>query len=106
MRKINNSEGVCPCCGLHCSIDSLHCMRGHKFFAHKADADTLDKKSKGDNTELNIACDEAIGLMLQCGHYLHHGMKDIDCDILSFLSDNEKSELTSLLKKCIEHWNN
>ncbi|MDD6483968.1 MAG: hypothetical protein PUF72_05265 [Clostridiales bacterium] len=79
-------ENVCPCCGKHCSADNLHCSRGMKYFG-------VEEKKKKDKT---------VKLMLKCSHHLRHG--NAKEETLSFLTEEEKEELTRLLKKCLDQW--
>ncbi|MDO5397252.1 MAG: hypothetical protein Q4G33_04915 [bacterium] len=101
MKPQFNNSNSCPCCGRHCPADDLHCSRGRNYFGQEQ-----SQRSK-DRHVINIK-DETVHLMLQCGHALHHGLKERaeNEDILSFLSPSEKKELTSLLKKCVNAWNN
>lgn len=105
MRNGKNFEGVCPCCGRHCPADSLHCSRGQDYFSRDAESDLQMKKFDKHESGRGFINDETILLMLKCGHYLHHGQIESGDDLLSFLSDEERKELTELLKKCIEQWN-
>lgn len=103
MKKEFNNPNVCPCCGRHCSADNLSCSRGKAYFGQETEK---DHHAKGRN-ELSIK-DETIMLMLKCGHLLHHGLRERaeHEDILQFLSREEKNELTVLLQKCVNAWNN
>lgn len=95
-------ENVCPGCGRHCPADNLHCQRGKAYFGQEV-GETRHNKGK----EVNIK-DRTVMLMLKCGHLLHHGLRKRaeSEDILYFLSEKEKNELASLLKKCIDVWDN
>ena len=96
MKLQNNNENVCPCCGKHCPSDSLSCGRGRAYFGSGN-----ERPRQGGNIK-----DKTVALLLECGHTLHHGLweKAESQDILAFLSSDEKSELNTLLQKCIAHW--
>lgn len=103
MKQNNSTHSVCPCCERHCPADNLHCRRGEIYFGKVTDTDKHADRGHGHN--MPDIKDETVFLMLKCGHYLHHGLDKKSEDVLSFLSDDEKTELTKLLKKCIEQWN-
>ena len=99
MKPQSENHDVCPCCGRHCPADDLHCPRGKKHFEGEGGA------AEHHNHHTPQIKDETAVLLLKCGHYLHHGLTENADNILSFLSDDEKNELTKLLNKCLEHWN-
>ena len=101
MKQNNSGQSVCPCCERRCSADDLQCRRGMEYFGRE----TGEHSGRGRSGDVFGIKDEAAALMLKCGHYLHHGLTEKNEDVLSFLSENEKNELTKLLKKCIENWN-
>lgn len=103
MKPQFDSNNSCPCCGRHCPADDLHCPRGKAYFGQESEQSQHAKGRQGGNIK-----DETVMLMLRCGHLLHHGLRERaeKEDILSFLSQSEKNELTALLKKCINEWNN
>lgn len=98
---------VCPCCGRHCSVDNLHCPRGRAHFGIEAEAGQEGHRHghAHDRADMTID-DKVISLMRGCGHYLHHHMnEDISSEqMLSVLSNEEKKDLISLLKKCLHNW--
>ena len=104
MKKPNSTESVCPCCKRHCKSDNLHCLRGKIHFGQETDSQENPTDRHSHTRSMPDIKDETLALMLKCGHYLHHELTDENTDVLSFLSDNEKNELTKLLKKCIEQW--
>lgn len=103
MNQRQEKSGACPSCGRHCPPDDLHCPRGRAYFGLEAEGGQHDKKRR----EINIE-DETILLMLKCGHLLHHGLVERagSEDMLSFLSPEEKNDLTAALKKCADVWSN
>lgn len=103
MKENHRADSVCPCCGHHCPADNLNCPRGKMYFGQTEDTEKHSGRGHGNN--MPDIKDETVALMLKCGHYLHHGLTDENENILSFLSDDEKTELTKLLKKCVEQWN-
>lgn len=94
--QFNNNS--CPCCGRHCPTNDLHCSRGMNYFGQKAEQSRQAKGKHRANTK-----DETVHLLLQCGHILHHELRERseNEDILSFLSLSEKNELNALLKKYV-----
>lgn len=100
MKQEFNNPNVCPCCGRHCPADDLHCPRGKKYFGAE-EGDTVEHHAH----HMPPIKDETAALLLKCGHCLHHGLTENADNILSFLSADEKNELTKLLNKCLENWN-
>jgi hypothetical protein len=101
--KMNNSENFCPCCGRHCSVENLHCPRGKAHFGIETDGE----QSSHHHISGNMTNDEkVIALMRGCGHFLHHNMHGNTDNLLSALSENEKTELISILEKCLTSWEN
>jgi len=103
MKQHLDNPNVCPHCKRHCSVDDLHCSRGRVYFGQEAEEFQHNKNRKNINIK-----DEAVILMLKCGHLLHHGLRERaeSEDILYFLSSEEKNELMLILKKCIDVWDN
>lgn len=102
----SNENNVCPCCGRHCSIENLHCPRGRAHFGVEAKAGQGEHHHhEHDRADMTID-DKVISLMLGCGHHLHHNMGEDENSeqLLSFLTHEEKKELISLLKKCLQNW--
>lgn len=107
MRSHYEHDNSCPNCGRHCSLNDLQCSRGREYFGQEPKERT--KKPQHENAgKADSIKDETVILMLKCGHALHHGLREEaeNKDILFFLSQDEKRELTRLLKKCIEEWDN
>ena len=106
MKSIYEKDAFCPCSGRHCSIEDLNCHRGKMHFGQSTGTVNGNKDHREHN-ETAIS-DAAVILMLQCGRRLHHGLRERaeNEDILSFLSPDERDTLSTLLKKCIENWNN
>lgn len=96
---------VCPCCGRHCSIEDLHCPRGMAHFGIEADGG--GSRNHHGHRKFDIDTEaSAITLIRQCGHFLHHSMPGggSDDELLSFLTDDEKTQLSEILKKCLKNW--
>lgn len=103
MKPQFDSHEACQICGRHCLPDDLHCPRGKAYFGQKTEEMQHSKERQGVNSK-----DETVMMMLKCGHFLHHGLRERaeSEDILAFLSSDEKTELTAILKKCINEWEN
>ena len=103
MRRHSDNSEVCPNCGRHCTADNLHCPRGEAYFGLKTSKPLIPNGRPQDRIR-----DETVMLMLECGHTLHHGLMEQaeNEDILQFLSPDEKNELTLILKKCVNAWDN
>lgn len=86
------SENICPCCGNHCSRDSLKCGRGRAYFG----TESAHGEMHGGH-RLNENEEEAVRLLRRCGHALHHG-EGLNTDALT---KEEKDRLSALLKKCL-----
>ena len=97
----------CPQCLRHCPADALSCGRGKAFFAgeqdigdrshHEHDHERREHGPHGRPDKYTLE-----GLLMICGHHLHHG----GADDLSFavLSANEQEELKLLLTKLVDSW--
>lgn len=113
--KSQNIE-ICPCCGRRCTSDDLHCGRGKAHFGQTSDNSVDTAKGGhggheghgGHGGHGGAIKDETVKLLMGCGHTLHHGLieRAANEDILSFLTAEEKANLTALLKKCLDAWNN
>lgn len=104
MNLKKDSENLCPCCGRHCSADDLHCQRGKEYFSAGSGGNHKNQPPQHTHHMPRIN-DETVVLLLKCGHYLHHDLPEETEGILSFLSEEEKNELTRLLNKCLDNWN-
>lgn len=101
MKSQFDANNLCPCCGRHCPSDNLHCQCGMAYFGQETE------HSKHAGRQGGSIKDETVMLMLQCGHMLHHGLRERaeSEDILHFLSQEEKKTLTVILTKCVSEWN-
>lgn len=99
------SDNFCPCCGRHCPADDLHCPRGREYFGMETDTSGRhDNAHHHGHSDTGMTIDDkVISLLLKCGHHLHHNTDRGNADI-SFLSEEEKHEFISLLKKCLKNW--
>lgn len=84
----------CPCCERHCDQSSLQCPRGEAHFG-------MSREDHPEGREENV-----IILLRKCGHFLHHNAgHDADVSRLeNVLTEEEKSVLKTLLKKCLNGW--
>jgi len=103
MKPYFDTNNLCPNCRQHCPKSDLQCSRGIEYFGQKTESQKR-KSQHRDIRNIDSIKDETIILIMQCGHALHHRLREseISKDFLFFLSQDEKSELTRLLKKCIE----
>ena len=85
----------CTECENHCPAKELRCNRGRKAFGlpplpedhHREDHHRESRRPEG-----------ALGLLMQCGHRLHHGQASPET-FLSPLTAEEQEQLTVLLRK-------
>lgn len=58
------------------------------------------------NTAAPAAEEQLLFLLRKCGHFLHHdaGRDANAAELLGVLTEEEKSSLEAILKKCLEHW--
>lgn len=83
----------CDQCENQCPIDALQCGKGRKHFG-------LEPEGSGKpGREMPGG---ALGLLMQCGHFLHHGGAD-GAD-LSALNPAEQAELERLLAVLLTDW--
>jgi len=92
-------ENCCPCCGRHCSVESLHCNRGRAHFG-------IDGVKDRHRENIENSDERLIVLLRRCGHFLHHniGREGDTAPLLSALTDDERATLESLLEKCLNSW--
>ena len=85
----------CNQCENQCPIDALKCGKGRRHFGlEPAEGGKPDREMPGG----------ALGLLMQCGHFLHHGGAD-GAD-LSALNPAEQAELERLLAVLLTDWKN
>lgn len=100
------SAPSCPHCKNHCSISDLQCPKGKEHFGIKDDKDR--PAGHDHHKEPSTPEEKVITLLRKSGHYLHHNVghnENVDClQLLSSLSDEEKTALISLLEKCLQNW--
>ena len=96
-----STETNCPCCENHCPVDQLRCHRGMAHFGQIEAAAGWEKKPETPD-------EEALQLLRKCGHYLHHsamrGEQSKPIALPDALTDEDKTTLISLLKKCLHGW--
>lgn len=96
MERIDDMEKqYCDQCENRCAIDALQCGRGRRHFG-------LEQENSG--REERKMPGGALGLLMQCGHILHHGGAE-GAD-LSALNDQEQAELERLLTVLLSDWKN
>ena len=88
---------TCSGCENHCAVDDLKCGKGAKLLGLRREEKNLDELP---------AEERVLVLLRKCGHYLHHNAgRDADpVALFGGLSEEEKSALELLLKKCLEYW--
>ncbi|MBD5475022.1 MAG: hypothetical protein HDR17_03410 [Lachnospiraceae bacterium] len=84
----------CDQCNNHCPVDSLGCNRGRKAFGMELDEEREHHHHGKGHPE------GVIGLLMQCGHRLHHGTVEAD-ELLSKLTVEEQKVLEGLLTKLL-----
>lgn len=101
-----SEETECPVCENHCPSDNLRCPRGGEHFGVKVKGrppvNVTPEAISAMPTE-----DAVILLLRKCGHYLHHNVghgEDVNKQLLSSLSEDERKELIKLLQKCTQDW--
>ncbi|MGN0998887.1 MAG: hypothetical protein ACI4PO_04990, partial [Faecousia sp.] len=81
-------EQHCDQCENQCPIDALKCGKGRRHFG-------LEPENGGRGEHSREMPGGALGLLMQCGHFLHHsGENGAD---LSALNAQEQAELERLL---------
>lgn len=85
----------CDQCENQCPIDDLKCGKGRKHFG-------LEPAGEGEKHGREMP-KGPVGLLMQCGHILHHGGAEGD-DLLSALDAQEQAELERLLGKLLDSW--
>lgn len=102
-------ENTCPCCGRRCPVDDLHCDRGREHFgtqgesrgahgAHESHGSHGPHESRSEG--------KALMLLRKCGHFLHHSGDAVGdpAQLLSVLTEEERTQLETLLEKCLNSW--
>lgn len=87
----------CDQCENQCPIDALQCGRGRRHFG-------LEQDNSGRGERGREMPSGALGLLMQCGHFLHHGGAN-GAD-LSALNTQEQAELERLLTVLLTDWKN
>lgn len=87
----------CDQCENQCPIDALQCGRGRRHFG-------LEQENSGREEHDRKMPSGALGLLMQCGHVLHHG--GVEDAGLSALNDQERVELERLLTVLLTDWKN
>lgn len=81
----------CDQCENQCPVDALQCGKGARHFGLEPAGEGKREMPGG-----------AIGLLLRCGHFLHHGgVKGAD---VSALNPQEQAELERLLTILLTDW--
>lgn len=86
----------CDQCENKCPIDALSCGKGRRHFG-------MEPSESGKERHGRKMPDGVIGLLMQCGHVLHHGGAD-DQDLLQVLKLQEQAELERILKILLDDW--
>lgn len=93
-------ETNCPCCNNHCPKDALHCKEGRAHFGIPEPQDPPVGPRPA------AANDDVVTLLRKCGHFLHHsfGHGGDTSALLAALTPEEQETLRTLLRKCLEAW--
>lgn len=85
----------CDQCENQCPIDALKCGKGRRHFGlEHAEGGKPNREMPGG----------VLGLLMQCGHILHHGgANGVD---LSALNPQEQKELERMLTVLLNSWKN
>lgn len=86
----------CDQCENQCPIDALQCRKGRRHFG-------LESDDGGKGKPCREMPGGALGLLMQCGHFLHHGGAGEE-DLLSALSHQKQEELEQLLTVLLKDW--
>ncbi len=89
------AKQFCDQCDKQCPVDALQCGKGRKNFG-------LEPVEGGKKHERQMP-DGPLGLLMQCGHFLHHGGADGE-NLLGALSPDEQAELERLLTNLLHDW--
>ena len=105
-------EKNCPCCERHCPENDLGCRRGREHFggegnsrgAHGARESHGPHGSHGPRESRPE--EKALALLRKCGHFLHHSGDTAGnpAQLLSVLTEEERTRLETLLEKCLNSW--
>lgn len=87
----------CDQCENQCPIAALKCGKGRRHFGMESEDDN-DKHSRQKP-------EGTLGLLLQCGHFLHHSGISGD-DLMNALHPDEQAELGQLLETLLRDWKN
>lgn len=87
----------CDQCENQCPIDALQCGKGRRHFG-------LAPEDGGREHHGRELPGGALGMLMKCGHFLHHGGAD-GAD-LSALNAGEQAELERLLTVLLTDWEN
>lgn len=82
---------TCPQCDNHCPADALQCGKGRRFFGVEE-----GDHSHGESGSLT-------GLFHRCEHFVHHAGVE-EGTLFQVLTEEEKTELQSLLEKLDAGW--
>ena len=88
----------CDQCENQCPIEELRCGKGRKHFGLEAAENGKEKRG-------HHMPQDSLGLLMKCGHFLHHGGADGE-DLLLALSPAEQVELERMLMTLLEDWKN
>ena len=113
--NVLHSNDTCPCCPRGCSLSALSCGRGREDAERLAAGETPaagqehgdhhghGHGSHGGHSGPMPAPDSLEGLLLRCGHALHHGSHG-QKDLFAGLTQQEQDALRGLLQKLVGSW--
>lgn len=113
--NVLHSNDTCPCCPRGCSLSAPSCGRGREYAERLAAGETSaagqehgdhhghGHGSHGGHSGPMPAPDSLEGLLLRCGHALHHGSHG-QKDLFAGLTQQEQDALRGLLQKLVGSW--
>lgn len=90
------TKQFCNQCEKQCPVDALQCGKGSKNFG-------LEPAESGKKKHGWKMPEGPLGILMQCGHFLHHGGADGE-NLLGSLSPDEQVELERLLTVLLDDW--
>lgn len=94
----------CDQCDNHCPANALKCGRGRRHFGLE-NVNNGQHMAQHHGKHGHSLPDGPLGLLMQCGHVLHHGGTTGE-NLLSALTLQEQAELERMLKVLLADWEN
>ncbi|MGM9660322.1 MAG: hypothetical protein ACI3WQ_06960 [Faecousia sp.] len=89
---------LCDQCENRCPVDALQCGKGRRHFG-------LESAEDGRGAHGRQMLDGPLGLLMKCGHFLHHGGAEGE-NLLQALSPADQAELERILTALLSDWKN